>query len=105
MRAVISFVIVFGVFGASASAQISPEEAKAKLAEREAQRQAERNKMVQITTGELADLRAKVAQLEATVKSLQAQQVKAAVKKMPETIEVGMTKDEVIAFVKAHKAL
>jgi DNA repair exonuclease SbcCD ATPase subunit len=90
----------------SIQAQLSPEEAKAKLEERNAKRLAERSQMVQVSAGELADLRARIAQLEGEIKTLRSQTgQKAGYKKPPETIEIGMTKDEVIAFVKAHSAL
>ena len=89
-----------------AMAQVSPEEAKAKLAERDAQRQAERQQIIQITAGELADLRQKVAVLEAQVKSLRAQLAdKQTPKKISDTIEIGMTKDEVLLFIKRHSNL
>src|SRR4051812_15999076 len=101
MRSFTSVVIVFLVIAAPARAQLSAEEAKAKLAEKETQRQAERAKVVTITAGELADLRTKVATLEAQLKALQAQGgaggAKPVAKRPPDQIDIGMTKDEVIA--------
>src|SRR4051812_9801197 len=94
-------IAVLAVAGRSGLAQLSPEEAKAKLDERNAKRLAERSQVVQVTVGELADLRAKVSQLEAEVKALRAQpSTKPLAKKLPETIEIGMSKDEVLAFIK-----
>ena len=68
-----------------AFAQLTPEEAKAKL----------------------ADLRQKVAVLEAQVKSLRAQvaEKQSGPKKISDTIEIGMTKDEVLLFIKRHPKL
>jgi vacuolar-type H+-ATPase subunit F/Vma7 len=87
-------------------AQVSPEEAKAKLAERDAQRQAERQQIIQITAGDLADLRQKLAVLEAQVKSLRAQLAdKQTPKKISDSIEIGMTRDEVLLFIKRHPKL
>src|SRR4051812_37076462 len=98
----------------AASGQTSVEEARAKLREREQQRKAERDQMVQISAGELADLRARVQQLEAEVRSLRGgggggaaklfpdkEQPK---KPLPQTIEIGMTKDEVMAFINARSS-
>lgn len=98
----------------AASGQTSVEEARAKLREREQQRKAERDQVVQISAGELADLRARVQQLEAEVRSLRGsvpaklfpdklvpdkEQPK---KPLPQAIEIGMTKDEVMAFIGAR---
>jgi hypothetical protein len=98
--------VIVAIVSCCALAQVSPEEAKAKLAEKDQQRQAERAQLIQITSGELTDLRAKVARLEGEVRALQGKLgQKETFKKAPETIEIGMTKEDVVAFVKAHPAL
>lgn len=92
----------------SVMAELSPEEAQAKLAAKEQQRQAERKQIVQMSAGELADMQAKIRQLEAEVAGLRAQlNQKEAAKKSPvrSMIEIGMTKDEVLAFINRDKTL
>lgn len=79
--------------------------AQAKLAEKDKARQAEREKMVTISAGELADLRAKIESLEAEVRSLKGGTTKpttvVAKKRNPTAPEVGMTRDEVERWVKS----
>lgn len=104
MRASIIFVVA--LFGFSAMAQVSPEEAKAKLAEREAHKRLEREQTVQITAGELADLRNKVRQLEGELNAIRAKPGdKEKPKPLPTMIEIGMTKAEVLDFVRRGKGL
>jgi hypothetical protein len=82
---------------------ITPEEAAAKLAEKDSQRQLERGQLVQITAGELADLRIRIKQLEGEVSALQGRvgdKERDTAKKIHTSIEIGMTKAEVLAFVK-----
>jgi len=97
-------VLLVGSAALAAGAQntVTPEEARKRLEERNAQRREEREQMVQITAGELMELRAKVAQLEGQVKALQQQSEKKVdvPKKVHTMIEIGMTKDQVMAFVK-----
>jgi hypothetical protein len=88
--------------------QLHPEEqkaqmdaAKAKLEAKAKAREAERSKLVQITAGELADLEARVKELEAQLlalrgKAAEAEQPKA---KVYTEIEVGMTKAELQKFI------
>jgi hypothetical protein len=112
----IALVVLFA--GVSAMGQVSPDEAKQKLEEKQKQRQAEREQIVQVTAGELADLRMEIKRLEGEVKSLNAQlgikdagasssasASAAPAKKYHEIIEVGMTKDEVMMYIKAHSNL
>lgn len=87
-------------------AQLSPEEAAAKLAEKTAQRQAERSQVVQISAGELTDLREQVARLESQVRMLQAAgSKKTSERKIHRDIEIGMTRDEVMVFIRARPNL
>jgi hypothetical protein len=83
------------------------EEAKAKLAEKDQQRQAEREKMVSITAGELSDLRVRIAQLESENKALKGQSAggKNQPRKVYSMIEIGMTKDEVMTFVRNRSGM
>src|SRR5262245_19211571 len=100
------FVVLFAAL--SSYAQVSPQDAQAKLEEKQKQRQAEREQMVQISAGELADLKAEIKRLEGDVKSLRAQlgqKDPTAAKKFHEFIEIGMTKDEVMIYIKGHSNL
>jgi hypothetical protein len=92
--------------------QASPDEAAAKLRAKQAERAAQRSKLVQITAGELDDLREQVRLLRAQVDALQRKQaeangtaVKPVVKRVPTQIEIGMTRAEVDAFIRAHRNL
>lgn len=92
--------------GFVAQAQVSVTEAQAKLAEKDAQRKAERSKVVQISAGELADLKAELAQLKSELASLRGAKAtasKPAPKKVYSEIEIGMTRDEVMAFIQQRK--
>jgi hypothetical protein len=106
---IVSVVIACAFHQQSASAQaLSPEEAKAKLAAKEQQRLADRGQLIQTTSGELADLQLRIRQLEAEVSSLRSQLGQKEVAKKTTfhvIIEIGMTKDEVLAFVKRTKSL
>jgi len=84
----------------SAFAQVSVQEAQAKLAEKEQQRQIDREKIVQITAGELDDLRQRVRQLEDQLKLTRSRTNEKDIKKVYTAIEIGMTKEELLAFVK-----
>src|SRR5688500_13165610 len=98
----VALLVGSAALAAGAQTAVTPEEARKRLEERNAQRRDERNQVMQITAGELADLRSKIQQLEGQVKVLQKQlEAKAeAPKKVHTMIEIGMTKDEVMAFVK-----
>ncbi len=87
---------------------LSPDEAKAKLTERDLQRKVDRDQTVVMTAGDLADLRLRIKQLEGEVSSLREQlgqkepPKKTVVHNM---IEIGMTKSEVLAFVNRSSSL
>lgn len=104
---VVLMVVACGPF---CLAQMSPEDAAKRLAERQAARQAERDKLVQIKQGDLNDLRAEVARLKAEVSALHQQLAEAtsAAKSPPvriaKKIEVGMSKDDLMRFIQAHHA-
>ena len=72
------------------------------MAEKDAQRKAERAKIVQITAGELEDLREQVRRLEAQVKGGPSKSAEKEIKKIHRAIEIGMTKEEVMAFVRRN---
>jgi hypothetical protein len=76
------------------------EDAKRRLAEKDVQRQKDREKVVEISAGELDDLRARIAQLEAQLRALQPKQANAAPRPARMMIEIGMTRDEVMSFIK-----
>lgn len=89
-------------------AQSPTTQATEKLREREKQRQAERAKIVQVTAGELEDLQTQIRQLRAQNDSLSkkisalTQANAAPVKKKYTELEIGMTKQEVLDFVRDH---
>lgn len=99
----IAIVLVCAACSLPGFSQLSPEEAKAKLEERAAATKAEREKMVLISAGELDDLRARIRVLEAQLKT----QVKpgAIAKRLATVIEVGMTRDEVMEFIRRTPSL
>lgn len=95
-----AFIIVLGIILASSvNAQVSPAEAAAKLADRTRQQKAERAEIVQITAGELADLKNRVRQLEGELSTYRAKTAEKP-KPLPTMIEIGMTKAEVMDYVK-----
>jgi hypothetical protein len=110
-----TLTLLVALLGATAVlAQSSPQdakakldEAKAKLAEKDQQRQVEREKMVTITAGELSDLRVRIAQLESENKALKGRSAggKDQVRKVYSMIEIGMTKDEVMSFVRSRTGM
>ena len=104
----VTMIVLAGLFGFTSMAQLSSQEAGAKLAEREALKKLERDQSVTITAGELADLRNRVKQLEGEVSLLRGKpniKDKVAPKPLPIMIEIGMTKAEVLAFVRRNKGL
>lgn len=89
-------------------ADSTTEDAQARLAAREAQRQNERRQLVQITAGELSDLRNRLKMLEgevATLRDRAATKDPSKNKPIPTMIEIGMTKAEVMLFVKRTRGL
>jgi hypothetical protein len=99
-------VLMMLVLGAPALSQLSPAEAEAKLKERQADKEVARSEKVEITRGELDDLNATIAQLKAEITILRQQlplpAAKPAAAKRPTKIELGMTRDALVTFVKAH---
>jgi hypothetical protein len=94
--------------------QTSPEEAAAKLRAKQEERDAQRAKFVQITAGELEDLRAEVQNLKNQNADLQRRladagkpgaAAAAAPKKRPTLIEVGMTRKDVDDFIRSRRDL
>jgi hypothetical protein len=105
MKRALLILAIIGLSAMGAVAQtLSPEEAKKRLEEKNAQKLEERNNLVEITLGELMDLRAKVLQLEGQVRTLQ-RQLEAKAGGAPKgprlMIEIGMTKPEVLAFARS----
>lgn len=104
---------VFGVLMAASLclAQANPDEAVAKLKAKQAAKDAERAKIVQISAGELQDLRDQIRLLQTQNAEFQKKladlgaAAKAPPKKRFTQIEIGMTKAEVTAFIAAHKDL
>jgi hypothetical protein len=86
-------------------AQSDDAEAKAKLAAKEAKRLTDRQQNVQITAGELSDLHLKISKLEGEINVLKTQlnQRGKSNRVLSNMIEIGMTKQEVIDFVKRNK--
>ena len=101
--------------------QVSTEEANQKLQEKQKQREAERGASITITRGELDDPKAQIARLQAenATSRQQLAQGSAAVKRAPApdpkaapqparkkdppaSIEIGMSREDVLAFVEAH---
>lgn len=86
---------------------VSVEDAQKQLAEKQEARQKSRAAMVQISAGELEDLRAKVSSLQSQLDAMKVKQgsagATASAPKRYDEIELGMTKTEVKAFVEQHK--
>ena len=106
------FIVALLLANAACFCQTSTEEAGAKLRAKQAERDAQRAKMVQVTAGELEDLRAEVQRLKVQNADLQRKFADAAKpgaaivpKKRPTQVEVGMTRQEVEAFIKTRHDL
>lgn len=111
IRSVLVLVITLGCVASVARAQISPEEAMKRLHEKQAARDAARDKEVTIKQGDLDDLKAEIAKLKAQVASLQnelaaakssATTAAAPPVKTPLAIAVGITKEELMRFIQVH---
>lgn len=103
MRTLFSVGLVVLLSGA-AVAQISEDEAKAKLEARQRARAAQRAEKVTITRGELEDQGAKIIKLEADVRSLRQELAwaKAAIPQQPATQPLG---DAIARAVADHKII
>jgi len=107
-------LLLGGSAGSVCLAQTPANDAAAKLQAKQAERNAQRSKLIQVTAGELDDLREQVRVLKAQNAELQrklgetasasAASAKASPQKKKYTqIEVGMTREEVDAFIKSRK--
>lgn len=100
------------VLAGPAIGQLTPEEAAQKLEQRKKERQAERAKLTSISQGALEDMQAELIRLRAEVASLKQQLLVArggpaspvakANRRPPRTIEVGMTREELMAYLNTH---
>ena len=97
------FILLLSV--CSLARATTPEEAQAVLAEKQAQRDRARAVIVQISTGELDDLKMRINLLQLQVDALKGQksQTSSQVSQRHDEIEIGMTKAEVRLFVNQHK--
>ena len=97
--------LAFGGGGVYAADSVA--DAKAELERKQKERAAARAEMTQITVGELEDLRDEVRRLELENAALKGKAANAAAKppvKRYTAIEVGMTRDELLAFVKSRSS-
>lgn len=103
-RGFISTVLLLAVC-APAYAQMSPEAAMARLKEKQAERNAARNKPVTITQGEYDDLKAEINRLKAQLAALQAKETATApvVAPSPTALTVGISKAQVMRFIQVHR--
>lgn len=104
---VIMIAVMTVALCAATSAQSPADDAHAKFMQRAAEREAARKELVQITVGELEDLRAELQLLKThnaalTKKIAELTNPSAAKKKYYTQIEMGMTKQELLLFVKAR---
>ena len=94
--------------GAPSFGQISVDQANQKLQEKQKERELSRSRPVTVTQGELDDMKAEIAKLNAEVQELRRQAAPAAdtqpaASKIPAKIGVGMTRDQLIRFINVHK--
>ena len=105
-----SLIIVAALLmgGAVSLGQISVDQAKQKLQEKQTQREAERSRPVTITQGELDDMKSEIVKLAAEVQELRRQAAgpaatQPAASRIPAKIAVGMTREQLIRFINVHK--
>jgi ribosomal protein L29 len=119
-------VLAVAMFGGVSLAQMTPEEAAKRLAERQAQREAEKNKLVQIKAGDLEAMKAEIESLKKEVAALKQQvastqnpanadapvvidpaeqmRVRAAPNlKFTTSIDVGASRQQLITYISMHK--
>lgn len=94
--------------GVPAFAQVSTEEAKHRLEQKEKEREARRAEKVTISRGELEDLRAEVARLKGELAQLESRdnalpEPPATQPKFVLAIEKGITREQLFTFVAQHK--
>lgn len=119
-------VLIVAAFAGSSLGQMTPEEAAKRLQERQAARQAERDRLVQIKEGTLEDMKAEIDALKKEVASLKAQIASAApgnadapvvvdpsdpmhVKAAPSlkfttSIDVGASRQQLVSFISMHRS-
>jgi hypothetical protein len=113
MRAVFSILVglsVLLVIVSGSSAQTSSEDAVAKLKARQQQREAERAKTVEISYGELQDLKEEIQSLKRELAEYKVKSAGAmvsanktpAVKRRPTKMELGMTREDLLWFINNH---
>lgn len=103
----IATLLILGAMVSFCHAQLSPEDAMAKLKEKQTARSASRDKIVQISQGELDDMKLHIVQLEGIVQQLRAQVASGGAAAAPKVeavrlIAVGNTKDQVLDFLRRH---
>jgi len=121
-------LILIGLFGSISLAQMSPEEAQKRLAARQAERDAQKNKLVQIRQGDLDTMKAEIEALKSEIAALRAKlaatatqnpanadspvvvdpsdplHVKAAPGlKFSTSVDVGSSRQQLATFISLHK--
>lgn len=96
------------IAGTASFGQISVDQANQKLQEKQKQQEAERSQPVTITQGELDDMKSEITKLKAEVQELRAREVPPAAEQpaaltIPARIAPGMTREQLLRFIKAHK--
>ena len=104
----LTFVAALLIGGGARFGQISVDQANQKLQEKQQEKVAERSQPVTITQGELDDMKLEIAKLKAEVQALRGQAVPAAAEQpaaltIPAKIAPGMTREQLLRFIKAHK--
>jgi hypothetical protein len=87
--------------------QVSVDQANQKLQEKQKDRELSRSRPVTVTQGELDDMKAEIAKLNAQLQELRRQaappDTQPTAFKIPAKIGVGMTRNQLIRFVDVHK--
>lgn len=103
-----SLIVVSTLLMGTAFGQISVDQANQKLQEKQQERELSRSRPVTITQGELDDMKAEIAMLNAQLRESRRQApppaaTQPAASTMPAKIGVGMTRDQLIRFINLHK--
>lgn len=118
-RVLVYMVVGVSLVGAAARAQVDPDEAYQRLQQKQKEKETKRAEPVTITRGELEDMQSQISRLEGEVMVLKDQLAaakaaagpsqpavaqpppapKPAPRKIPTAIEVGMTRDDLMAFL------
>jgi hypothetical protein len=104
----LTMVAALLIAGTASFGQISVDQANQKLHEKQKEQAAERSRPVTITQGELDDMMSEITKLKAEVQELRARAVPPAAEQpaaltIPGKIAVGMTREQLLRFIKAHK--